>query len=123
MSLIEKHTNTTSTDPLHKRLSTIPVTAWEDEMPVLELVIRETLRLIIVGVSIRRSVLEDTIISDTVLKKGDFIVYPIADTHLNPEIYSEPEEFDPSRFEPGRQEDKKGTFSYLAWGAGMSRAF
>lgn len=122
ISLIEKHTNTTSTDHLHKRLSSIPITAWEDEMPVLDLVIRETIRLVITGAALRRNVLEDLQVSDKVVKKGAFMVYSLSDVHLNPDIYSEPEKFDPSRFELGRQEDKKSIFAYMGWGAGTSRA-
>ncbi|KAF9546460.1 cytochrome P450 [Agrocybe pediades] len=117
-ALIEKHTDTTSTDPLHKRLSAIPVSAWDDEMPVLDLVIRETLRLIITGTALRRNLLEEMTISDGKIAKGDFVAYSVADAHLNPEIYTNPTEFDPARFGPGREEDKKGTFSYLGWGAG-----
>lgn len=87
-------------------------------MPVLDLVIRETLRLSANGVSLRRNVLQDVFISGGLVKRGEFVAYPFADVHLNPEIYSRPNEFDPSRFSVGREEDKKGTFSYLGWGAG-----
>jgi hypothetical protein len=27
--------------------------------------------------------------------------------------------FDPDRYGPGREEDRKETFGYLSWGAGM----
>jgi sterol 14-demethylase len=117
-ALVEKHTMNSSNQPLHKRLAAIHISAWEDEMPVLDLVIRETLRLAVNGVTFRRNVLKDITISGGLVKRGDFIAYPLADVHLNPEIYSRPNEFDPSRFSIGREEDKKGTFSYLGWGAG-----
>ncbi|KAH9477139.1 Cytochrome P450 monooxygenase [Psilocybe cubensis] len=117
-SLIEKHTNTVSTEPLHKRLAAIPISAWDDELPVLELVIRETLRLAISGTALRRNLIEELTIANGQVKKGDFVAYSLADVHLNPDIYEQPEKFDPSRFEAGREEDKKGTFSFLGWGAG-----
>ncbi|KAF8815722.1 cytochrome P450 [Phlegmacium glaucopus] len=117
-SLIQKHTTNSSNEPLHKRLAAIHISAWEDEMPVLELVIRETLRLSVNGVTLRRNLLEDMMLSGGVVKRGDFVAFSLADAHLNPEIYLRPHEFDPARFAPGREEDKKGTFSYLGWGAG-----
>ena len=116
--MVDKHTTNASNDPLHKRLAAIHFSAWEDEMPVLELIIRETLRLSINGTALRRNVQEDLTFTGGVVKPGDFVAYSVADAHLNPEIYSRPNDFDPSRFSPGREEDKKGTFSYLGWGAG-----
>ncbi|KAJ8523130.1 hypothetical protein ONZ45_g407 [Pleurotus djamor] len=115
-SLLEKYTPG-STEPIHQRLSSIPISAWEDEMPAMDLVIRETLRLTLSAAALRRNVLEDLKVDGKVIKKGDFLAYSLADVHLNPEIYSEPLKFDPSRFEAGREEDKKGTWSFLGWGS------
>ena len=92
-------------------------------MPLIDLVIRETLRITFNGLSLRRNLLEDLTLSGDLIKPGDFVAYSLADVHLNPEIYSRPYEFDPTRFTPGREEDKKGTFSYLAWGAGAFLSF
>jgi sterol 14-demethylase len=105
-------------DPLHKRLAAIPVSAWEDEMPVFDAVTRETLRLALNGTALRRNLLDSVDMAGGTVEKGDFIAYSLADVHLNPEIYNNPNTFDPARFGPGREEDKKGTFSYLGWGAG-----
>jgi len=117
-ALVNKHTMNSSNEPLHKRLASVHVSAWEEEMPVLDLIIRETLRISRSGLSFRRNLLEDLTFSGGLVKPGDLVVYSWADVHLNPEIYSRPYEFDPARFTPGREEDKKGTFSYLGWGAG-----
>ena len=117
-ALVNKHTTNSSNEPLHQRLASIHISAWEDEMPVLDLIIRETVRIILNGLSLRRNLLEDLTFSGGLVKPGDFVAYSLADVHLNPEIYSRPNEFDPARFTPGREEDKKGTFSYLGWGAG-----
>ncbi|KAF8182333.1 cytochrome P450 [Pholiota molesta] len=62
-AMIEKHTNTTSGEPLHKRLAAVPVSAWEDEMPVMELIIRETLRIVVSGTALRRNLVEDLTVS------------------------------------------------------------
>lgn len=116
-ALLNQYTSNPS-DSLHKRLAAIPVSAWEDEMPVFDSVIRETLRLVLTGTALRRNVVDNIDVSGYTIGKGDFIAYNIADVHLNPDIYSQPNSFDPARFGPGRDEDKKGTFTYLGWGAG-----
>ena len=117
ISLIEKHTPTTSGDPLYKRLGSIPILAWENDLPVLELMLKETLRHITLGVSLRRNVVEDVTLSGGLVKPGDFVGYPLADIHMNPEIYSRPDEFDPGRFAPGREEGSK-EFNFVGWGGG-----
>ena len=115
---MNKHTTNSSNEPLHQRLASIHVSAWEEEMPVIELIIRETLRMSVNGLTLRRNLVEDLTFSGGLVKPGDFLAYSLADVHLDPEIYSSPNKFDPTRFTPGREEDKKGTFSYLGWGAG-----
>src|SRR5271168_1108809 len=106
-ALVHKHTTNSTNEPLHKRLAAIHISAWEEEMPVLDLVIRETLRLAVNGTVIRRNLLENMTLSGGLLERGDFIVYSLADAHLNPEIYSQPQEFDHARFAKGREEGKK----------------
>ena len=117
-SLVNKHTTNSSGEPLHQQLASIHVSAWEEEMPVLELIIRETLRISSNGLTFRCNLLEDLTISGGLVKPGDFVTYSLADVHLNPEIYSWSNEFDLARFTPRREEDKKGPYSYLGWGAG-----
>ncbi|KAJ8474302.1 hypothetical protein ONZ45_g15988 [Pleurotus djamor] len=97
-----------STEPVHHRLSSIPISAWEDNIPTMDLFIRETLRLTQNSTALRRNVLEDIKIDGKIIKKGDYLAYSLADVHLDPEIYKDPHKFDPSRFEVGRQEDQKG---------------
>ena len=117
--MVEKYTNTTSSDPLHTRLSTIPLNAWEDELPSLDLIIRETLRISGSFTAFRRNIGQDIQTEETTIKRGDFVVYSTADANLNPDIYANPMTFDPDRYGPGREEDRKETFGYLPWGAGM----
>lgn len=40
----------------------------------------------------------------------------MADVHYNPEIYTNPTEWDPSRYLPDRAEDKKHPFGFVGWG-------
>ena len=118
-TIVETYTNTSS-GPLHKRLSAIPVSAWEEGMPTLDLVLRESLRLAMNGTVLRRNIFEDLSIMNKRLPKGDFLAYPLSDAHLNPDIYDTPDVFDPTRFLPGREVNKKQEYVYVAWGAGKS---
>ncbi|KAJ3502210.1 hypothetical protein NLJ89_g8990 [Agrocybe chaxingu] len=117
-ALIEKHIGTSSVESLSKQLATIPISAWEDEMPVMEGVIRETLRMTVTGTALRRNLLEELTVSNGTIQKGDFVAYSMVDVHQNAEIYTNPYEFDPRRFDAGREEDKKATFAFMGWGAG-----
>lgn len=117
-ALIANHTNTLSSEPLHKRLASIPLNAWEDELPTIDIVIRETLRITTTGSTLRRNMHKEVTIEGVTVKRGDFLTYQLGDAHLNPEIYKNPLEFDPSRFLAGREEDRKETFAFLGWGVG-----
>ncbi|KAJ7131202.1 cytochrome P450 [Mycena epipterygia] len=118
-ALVARHTNASATsDPLHKRLAAIPVGAWEAEMPVADAVIRETLRLAMGGVALRRNLVHDVPIGRQTLARGDFLAYSLADVHFDADIYPEPFKFDPGRYDAGREEDKGAPFAYLGWGAG-----
>ena len=108
----------TDARPIHQRLSSIPVSAWEDETPVFEIVIRETLRLIKTGPALRRNPGDNLQFADKTIDKGAYVVYNMADIHLNEMVYSEPLKFDPSRYTPPREEDKQGHSLFLEWGAG-----
>ncbi|KAF7974039.1 hypothetical protein HWV62_13571 [Athelia sp. TMB] len=113
--LIETHTDTTSTLPLHQRLSAIPISAWEDEMPVLELVMRETLRISNNGTMLRRNVLEDIEVSGKIVPRGAFMAYQMGDVHLNEEYYPDPLKWDPTRF---TSESVQNESPYIGWGTG-----
>ncbi|KAG6828681.1 hypothetical protein H0H93_014797, partial [Arthromyces matolae] len=115
-SIIKKYTGD-SAEPLHKLLATLPMSVWEEEMPVFDLVLRESLRLTMNGAMPRYNHRDLEILGRRV-PKGSYVVYQLADVHLNPDIYENPTAFDPMRFGPGREEDKKEPYAYLAWGVG-----
>lgn len=121
-TLVNKYTDTTSSDPLHARLATIPLDAWEEELPSLEAIIRETLRISGSGTFLRRNIANDIQIGEATIRQGDFLAYSTFEVNHNPDIYTNPMTFDPDRYGPGREEDRKETFGYLSWGAGMHLA-
>jgi cytochrome P450 len=114
-SLIAAHTDTVSSEPIHRRLSAIPISAWEDEMPVTESIIRETLRIVGNPTVFRRNLSDDFRICGKTVDKGAFMMYNLGDVHLNERFYSNPLKFDPGRFNV-TVEDSNAPF--LAWGTG-----
>jgi len=117
-ALVLKHTDPLLSEPLHKRLATIPLDAWENELPSIELIIRETIRMTVSFAALRRNVGKELRVEDAVIKRRDFLLYSLGRTHMDPEIYPEPTKFDPDRYLEGREEDRKQTYAYLGWGAG-----
>jgi sterol 14-demethylase len=93
-ALLSKH-SASNTDALHTRLASIPLAAWEDELPALDAVIRETLRLVMGGIVLRRSLAPGELaVGAETLAPGEFLAYPLADVHLDPAIYPDPLRFD-----------------------------
>lgn len=115
-----KH-NPGSNLPLAAQLSSLPLEAWESEFPVVDLCLKESIRLQLLGTAFRRNVSgRDLPIGNgkEVVPDGAYVVYAMADVHLDPSIYRDPETWDPSRFLPDTAEDKKVPLGYLGWGAG-----
>ena len=106
-----------SSATLHEKLAAVPVSAWEDELPVLEACTRESQRIVHNTVALRRCVQKEMKIGEQVVKRGDFLVYSMADVHLNPEYYSEPHKYDPGRWlRPDPVPN--AAYPFLGWGAG-----
>lgn len=107
--------------PLIEQLSQLPIEAWESSFPSIELCLRESIRLQLQGTAFRKNTTDKEIltgVNDEVIPPGAFVTYHIADAHLDPTIYKDPETWDPSRYLPDRAEDKKKPLSYLGWGVG-----
>ena len=102
---------------LHEKLKAIPISAWEDELPTLDACIQELQRIRMFNVTPRRHLGGDMKIGGHVVRRGDFLLYPVAEVHFNPEYYPEPHKYDPGRW---LRPDLVPTAAYpfLGWGAG-----
>ncbi|KAM0815388.1 putative Cytochrome P450 6A1 [Seiridium cardinale] len=101
--------------------STLSLDAWETDFPLIDLALRESIRLGIPGTSFRKNTSgADIPIGKTgeVIPDGAFATYLFDDVHMSSEIYSNPLKFDLDRYSPERAEDKKIPHSYLGWGTG-----
>jgi cytochrome P450 len=93
-------------------LSSIPLSAWENETPVLDMLVREAIRLSQAFVSFRLNVGPEMYIDGKVIPRGALVAYPGADVHLDPALYPDPWKFDPARPQP------KDSLTFLGWGGG-----
>jgi cytochrome P450 len=111
-----------SKDPkasLVDQLSSLPIEVWETGFPNIDLCLRDSIRLQLVGTAMRKNVSgHDVKVGDAIIPHGAYVMYPIADVHHDPDVYQDPEKWDPSRYLPGRAEDKKKPYAYCGWGLG-----
>lgn len=97
---------------LKEDLESIPLEAWENRTPVLDKLIRETLRMAQPHTAMRRNMGPETYIDGTRVPSGAYVVYPFSDIHLNPQLYPDPWTFDPDRTQRTAQ------YEYVGWGGG-----
>jgi sterol 14-demethylase len=89
-----------------------------EAMVVLERALRETERLHPVPAMLRR-VLRDFEYRDYVVPVGWLAMVSPAVTHLLPEVFADPQRYDPDRFGPGREEHLQDRFSMISFGGGQ----
>ncbi|EOY14823.1 Cytochrome P450, family 722, subfamily A, polypeptide 1 isoform 1 [Theobroma cacao] len=84
-----------------------------NEMPYASKVVKESLRMASVVPWFPRLVLQDCEIEGYKMKKGWTVNIDVRSIHLDPMVYSEPNNFNPSRFD-----DESKPYSFLAFGMG-----
>ena len=90
------------------------------EIPLLERVIKEVLRLHPPLIFLIRKVNRDLQFKDFTIKAGKFVCTSPRVSHRIPEVFPDPEKFDPDRYLEGRNEDKI-PFSWIAFGGGRHK--
>ncbi|HEV2405664.1 MAG TPA: cytochrome P450, partial [Ktedonobacterales bacterium] len=68
--------------------------------------------------NVPRGVVKDVEFNGYLLPAGTRVIYSIAASHRLPHIFARPDEFDPDRFAPPREEDKKVPYSLVTFGGG-----
>lgn len=106
--------------PLKDQLMQVPLEAWEREFPVLDLCLKDSIRLQLSGSAFRQNTSGHPIplnkSGSEVIPPEAYVAYGTADVHYDPSIYPNPEVWDPARYLPERAEDKKKTYAWLGWG-------
>lgn len=89
-----------------------------DRMEELSWVMREALRLMPPLTSMPRMCVRDTEFQGFKIPAGAMVgVYPMQ-VHYMPSLWTLPEKFDPERFSPARQEDKRHPYAWAPFGGG-----
>jgi cytochrome P450 len=89
-----------------------------DQLDELTWVMREALRLTPPLTSMPRMCTKDTVFQGYSIPAGTLVgLYPIH-VHYMPSLWSEPFRFDPERFSPSRQEDKRHAYAWVPFGGG-----
>ncbi|MGZ8187881.1 MAG: cytochrome P450 [Methylosarcina sp.] len=90
------------------------------EIPVLENVIKEVLRLHPPLIFLIRKVMRDFHFKDYTVKAGKYVCVSPRVSHRIAEVFPDPEKFDPGRYSEARQEDAR-PFSWIAFGGGKHK--
>lgn len=117
---VEKHRRSPSQTP-GEVLATLTLDDWESDFPSIDLGLRESIRIVTVGIAFRRNVGDGEVpIAGTgeIIPRRGIALYMPDEVHMDPAVYADPAGFDPGRFLPGRAEDKAAPLAYLGWGAG-----
>ena len=89
------------------------------QLPNLTNTIKEGERMYPPGFIICRMAMADIEYGGYLIPAGWYVcIFPMM-THRLPEIYQDPDTFDPNRFAPPREEDKKQPYSLIGFGGGV----
>jgi cytochrome P450 len=91
------------------------------ELHTLDLVVRETLRLVPPAPGPIRRTVKDTEVLGHYLPANTQVVLGTWVNHLMPEYWTEPLRFDPERFDEPRREDRSHRFAWLPFGGGVHK--
>ncbi|KAG6014617.1 hypothetical protein E4U41_004799, partial [Claviceps citrina] len=106
------------------RLDGLPLHLWESSFPFVDQLLREAIRM---HVSFPMTRLNDSPqpipIPGTgqVIPSQSFVAYNTNDAHLNEDMYPNPLQFDPHRFDPAREAARTESYGFLGWGNGRHR--
>lgn len=90
-------------------------------LTVLERCIKEAERLRPPLIVLMRTVLRDYEVNGFELPVGSLAMVSPAISHRTASAYTEPDTYDPDRFAPGREEDRKAPYSLIGFGGGKHR--
>ncbi|WP_019925774.1 cytochrome P450 [Nocardia sp. BMG111209] len=107
---------------LHADLAGRPPTIADlDRLHNLDLVIKESLRLVPPVPGLVRRAVRDTEVAGHYIPAGTNVDLAYITNHLSPELWTDPLRFDPSRFDEPRREDRSHRLAWMPFGAGAHK--
>jgi sterol 14alpha-demethylase len=91
------------------------------EIPQLENVVKETLRLHPPLILLPRTAMQDFHYDGWTIAEGKLVAVSPAVSHRDPACFREPLRFDPDRYAPGREEDRVQPWAWIPFGGGPHR--
>ena len=92
-----------------------------DQLRDLDLVMRESLRMVTPVPSLLRQTVQDTQVCGHHIPAGTAVAVASQQVHHDPEVWSEPARFDPERFAEPRREDRNHRFAWQPFGGGVHK--
>ena len=93
------------------------------QMPLLHNCMKEALRLCPPLILLIRYALQEVKVKandrEYVIPRGDMVLISPSVGMRLPDVFPNPNAFDPDRFGPGREEDKSSPYAYMGFGGGM----
>jgi cytochrome P450 len=92
-----------------------------DQLTSLDLVMKECLRLVPPVPGLARQVVKDTEVLGRRIPAGRLVSVGVHLSHHMPELWTDPERFDPERFAEDRREDKSHRYAWQPFGGGVHK--
>jgi cytochrome P450 len=92
-----------------------------EHLKTLDLVIKESLRLVAPAPSMARLTVKDTEVLGHYLPAGTMVGISPSVSHFDPACWTDPRRFDPERFGEERREDKSHRFAWMPFGGGAHK--
>ncbi|XP_047207195.1 cytochrome P450 26B1 [Girardinichthys multiradiatus] len=110
-----------SDDGCPKSRSNVPYLSLEklSKLRYIDCVVKEVLRYLPPVSGGYRTALQTFELDGYQIPKGWSVMYSIRDTHETSPVFQSPEQFDPDRFGPERDESRSSRFSYVPFGGGV----
>ncbi|MEV4257093.1 cytochrome P450 [Spirillospora sp. NPDC049652] len=92
-----------------------------DAMTGIDAVMKEALRLVSPVPALPRKAVKDTEVLGFHIPAGTTVVVPQLTNHRMPDVWPDPDRFDPGRFAPERREDKAHKYAWSPFGGGAHK--
>lgn len=115
-----------TTKSLPGRLASVPLEGWENDFPIGEACLRDSIRLNLNGTTFRKNAsgAPVAISNGEVIPPEWYATYALSDTHHDPALYPDPFKWNPGRYvtldgKPSPENPlAKDPHSFLGWGTG-----